>query len=161
MNKILSLLLLITSISMADFIEYKVKNEQIFINPHEIITVDKPFQIFFEITKEDFESMITDRLNILANEIKEQKIQNINHKEFRKIAKEIVKKTYLVINFNTNKDVIATHLELDKNLYKIVIDMPISINNIDENFLSPFIYNVTFYDFDKIILNELLIHKKQ
>lgn len=160
MKHILGLLLLLTTFSFADFIEYKVKNEQIFINPHEQISQDKSFNEMFEITKYDFESMITDRLNILANEIREQKVQTLSQKEFRNIAKNIVKKTYLIVNFNTNKDILITHLEFDKNMYKIVIDMPVSINNIDENFLSPFIYNVTFYEFDKIILNELLLNKK-
>lgn len=158
MKKILSLVLGSSIMLFGEFIEYKVSNEQIFINPHEIVSTEKSFSTMFDISKTDFEDMITDRLNLLANEIKEKKIKTLSHNEFRMLAKKIVNKTHLTINFNTQKEVIVTHLELDKQSYMIVVDMPISINNIDEDFLSPFVYNITFYEFDKIILNELLIY---
>lgn len=144
------LTLVLFVVSASAFTDYTVKNEQVLVNPNELIKIDKNFTSYYNLVKEDFESMITDKNNYLENLVKENDKASL--KSFHKKLMFIKNNVTLVVNFNRgDTGDVTSNIEFTNKKPKIIINIPISINEFDEDMLSPFIYNVTYEMYDRII----------
>jgi len=144
------LTLVLFVVSASAFTDYTVKNEQVLVNPNELIKIDKNFTSYYNLVKEDFESMITDKNNYLENLVKENDKTSL--KSFHKKLMFIKNNVTLVVNFNRgDTGDVTSNIEFTNKKPKIIINIPISINEFDEDMLSPFIYNVTYEMYDRII----------